>query len=57
MWNAFSARNDQLDYARELGRTISAMCFEPVIAHGASAPQSAKKQEAAMIWNRSSRTF
>lgn len=41
----FSARNDQLDYASELGRTISAMCFEPVIAHGASALQSAKKQE------------
>ena len=41
----FSARNDQLDYASELGRTISAMCFDPVIAHGASALQSAKKHE------------
>lgn len=41
----FSARNDQLDYASELGRTISAMCFEPVIAHGASALRAAKNQE------------
>ena len=41
----FSARNDSLDYASELGRTISAMCFEPVIAHGVSALRAAKNQE------------
>ena len=41
----FSCRNDVLDYGSEYGKTISSMCFEPVIAHGADALKQAEKHE------------
>lgn len=39
----FSAKNDVLDFASSYGRTISSMCFDPVIEKGEKAYEDAKK--------------
>ena len=38
----FSAKNDVLDFESELGRTISILCYEPIIAKGYKAYEDVK---------------
>lgn len=39
----FSAKNDVLDFSSNYGRTISSLCFDPVIEKGEKAYEDAKK--------------
>lgn len=38
----FSSKNDTLDFESELGRTISILCYEPILAKGEKAYQDVK---------------
>ena len=41
----FSAKNDVLDFESELGRTISMLCYEPILAKGEKAYEDVKNHQ------------
>lgn len=41
----FSAKNDVLDFESEYGRTISRLCYEPILEKGAKAYEDVKKHQ------------
>ena len=41
----FSAKNDELDFLSEYGRTISSLCYEPMLKQGREAFEDVKKQK------------